>query len=51
MAEHQADGDSQHGGGAEYDDDDSQAEQPHDPIDAIGLSGLADCTLRDTTCR
>jgi len=49
MPEHQGDGDSQQGGGADDDNDGSQAEQSHDPIDAIGPGGLADCTLRDAT--
>src|SRR5438034_10112770 len=48
-AEHQTNGDRQHGGGADHDDDGPQDREPHDPIDAIGLSGLADCTLRDAT--
>ena len=49
MAEHQGDRDRQDGGGADNDDDGPQDREPHDPIDAIGLSGLADCTLRDAT--
>jgi hypothetical protein len=44
MPEHQGDWDSQQGGGADDDDDGSEDREPHDPIDAIGPSGLADCT-------
>ena len=51
MAERQGDGDGNDGRDANDHDGGSQAEQLHDSIDAIGLRRLADCTLRDTTCR